>query len=66
MLFEIHKEGKISYKRLSNADIKRGKSHQTHIGLSNDSLTFMADNKTEYSAMLIYKGYCDMEKTCQR
>ena len=60
MLFEIHKEGKISYKRLSNADIKRSKSHQTHIGLSNDSLTFMADNKTEYSAMLIYKGYCDI------
>ena len=60
MLFEIHKEGKISYKRLSNADIKRGNSHQTHIGLSNDSLTFMADNKTEYSAMLIYKGYCDI------
>jgi hypothetical protein len=46
MLFEIHKEGKISYKRLSSADIKRGNSHQTHIGLSNDSLTFMADNKT--------------------
>ena len=61
MLFEIHKEGKISYKRLSDADIKRGgTSHQTHIGLSNDSLTFMAENKTEYSAMLIYKSYCDI------
>lgn len=61
MLFEIHPEGKISYKRLSDADIKRSdSSHQTHIGLSIDSLTFMADNKTEYSAMLIYKGYCDI------
>ena len=60
MLFEIHKEGKISYKRLSDADLKRSASHQTHIGLSNDSLTFMPDNKTEYSAMLIYKGYCDI------
>lgn len=60
MLFEIHKEGKISYKRLSNADLKRSVSHQTHIGLSNDSLTFMPDDKTEYSAMLIYKGYCDI------
>jgi len=60
MLFEIHKEGKISYKRLSDADLKRSVSHQTHIGLSNDSLTFMPDNKTEYSAMLIYKGYCDI------
>ncbi len=61
MLFEIHPEGKISYKRLSDADIKRSESsHQTHIGLSIDSLTFMADDKTEYSAMLIYKGYCDI------
>lgn len=60
MIFEIHKEGKISYKRLSGADLKRSKSHQTHIGLSNDSLTFMPDDKTEYSAMLIYNGYCDI------
>ncbi len=61
MLFEIHKEGKIAYKRLSDADIKRSElSHQTHIGLSNDSLTFMADDKTEYYAMLIFKEYCDI------
>lgn len=60
MIFEIHKEGKISYKRLSGADLKRSKSHQTHIGLSNDSLTFMPDDKTEYSAMLIYNSYCDI------
>ena len=61
MLFEIHKEGKIAYKRLSDADLKRSESsHQTHIGLSIESLTFMVDDKTEYSAMLIYKGYCDI------
>lgn len=60
MLFEIHPEGKIAYKRLSNADLKRGNSHQTHIGLSIDSLTFMADDKKEYSGMLIYKNYCDI------
>ena len=59
MLFEIHKEGKIAYKRLSDADIKRSElSHQTHIGLSNDSLTFMADDKTEYS---IVNAYYDKE-----
>lgn len=63
MLFNIHSEGKISFKRLSKADLKRGKtSHQTHIGLSNDSLTFMQDNKKEYSAMLIYDAYCDIVK----
>ncbi len=61
MLFEIHKEGKIAYKRLSNADLKRSAaSNQTHIGLSNASLSFLPDEKTEYSAMLIYKGYCDI------
>ncbi|MBR4758076.1 MAG: DUF3883 domain-containing protein, partial [Bacteroidaceae bacterium] len=32
----------------------------THIGLSIDSLTFMGDNKTEYSAMLVYNDYCDI------
>lgn len=61
MLFEIHSEGKIAFKRLSDADLKRSpKSHQTHIGLSNDSLTFMPDNKKEYTAMLIYDAYCDI------
>ena len=61
MLFEIHSENKISYKRLTDADLKRSeKSHQTHIGLSNKSLTFMQDNKTEYSAMVIYEFFCDI------
>lgn len=63
MLFEIHSEGKISYKRLSDADLKRNEtSHQTHIGLSNDSLTFMQDNKKEYTAMLVYDDFCDIVK----
>lgn len=60
MLFEIHKEGKISFKRLSDADLKRSDTHQTHIGLSNDSLTFMQEDKKEYTSMLIYNGYCDI------
>ena len=61
MLFQIHSEGRIAYKRLSNADLKRSPlSHQTHIGLSIDSLTFMPDDKKEYSAMLIYKSFCDI------
>ena len=61
MLFDIHSESKIAFKKLTDADLHRSeKSHQTHIGLSNKSLTFMADNKTEYSAMLIYNSYCDI------
>lgn len=61
MLFEIHKEGKIALKRLSDADLARSdRSHQTHIGLSDDSLTFMPNDKKAYSGMLVYKGYCDI------
>ena len=60
MLFQIHEESKISIKRLTDADLKRSpKSNQTHIGLSKKSLTFMKDNKTEYTAMLIYNSMCD-------
>ena len=61
MLFDIHSESRISFKRLTDADLKRSPtSHQTHIGLSNDSLTFMQDDKMEYSSMLIYGSYCDI------
>ena len=61
MIFEVHNEGKIAYKRLSDADLKRSVySHQTHIGLSNDLLTYMPDDKRAYSAMLIYEDYCDI------
>lgn len=61
MIFEIHNEGKIAYKRLSDADLKRSEySHQTHIGLSNDLLTYMPDDKRAYSAMLIYEDYCEI------
>lgn len=63
MLFDFHNEHKISIKRLSDADLKRSaKSNQTHIGLSNHSLTYIQDNKKEYSAMLIYGAYCDILK----
>lgn len=63
MLFDFHEEKKISIKRLSDADLKRSaKSNQTHIGLSNHSLTYIQDNKKEYSAMLIYGSYCDILK----
>ncbi len=61
MLFEIHNEGRIAYKRISAAELHRnGTSNMTHIGLSNESLTFMEDDKKEYSAMLIYKNFCDI------
>lgn len=63
MLFDFNEEKKFSVKRLSDADLKRSpKSNQTHIGLSNNSLTYIQDNKKEYSAMLIYGSYCDILK----
>jgi len=44
MFFELHGERKIGYKLLSTADLGTGKtSHQTHIGLAADVLTFMSD-----------------------
>lgn len=63
MLFDFHNEGKISIKKLSQADLHRNNtSHQTHIGLSDHSLTYIQDSKKEYSAMLIYDNYCDILK----
>ena len=43
MFFELHEERKIGYKLLSKADSGTGTSHQTHIGLSEDVLTFLSD-----------------------
>ena len=63
MIFKIHNEGKIAYKRLSDADLKRSPtSHQTHIGLSNDLLTYMPEDKKAYMAMLIYDDICDIQR----
>ena len=44
MFFELHEERKIGYKLLSTADLGTGRtSHQTHIGLAANVLTFMSD-----------------------
>lgn len=46
MFFEIHEERKIGYKLLSTADLGTSKtSHQTHIGLAANVLTFMPDRE---------------------
>lgn len=56
IFFTLHKEGKIGYKLLSPADLGLSdKSHQTHIGLFDDVLTFLANN-AECDAMLIYNN----------
>lgn len=60
MFFKLHSENRIGYKKLSDADLGRGTSHQTHIGLYDDILTFLSDQMVEEEVMLIYKNDCSM------
>jgi len=60
MFFKLHKEGKIGYKKLTNADLGRGTSHQTHIGLYGDIFTFLNDSEVEEQSMLIYNNNADL------
>ena len=55
MFFELHGENRIGYKELSDADLGRsGHSHQTHIGLFDDVLTFLSNRTSIKDAMVIY------------
>lgn len=61
--YELHPELRIGSKRLSAADLGTSDtSHQTHIGLYDDVLTFLDDTNVVKSAMLIYGDYCDILK----
>jgi hypothetical protein len=54
--FEINRQSKIGYKRLSEADLGTGTSHQTHIGLFDDTLEFVNEAHKTASAKLIYQN----------
>lgn len=59
MFFELHSEKRIGYKELTDADLGRSKSsHQTHIGLFDDVLTFMPNRASVkiQDALFIYKN----------
>ena len=61
LFFHTHKENRIGFKKLSAADLGLSPdSHQTHIGLYEDVLTFLDDSDVVKSAMLIYGDYCDI------
>ncbi|WP_148468646.1 DUF3883 domain-containing protein [Alistipes sp.] len=61
MFFRAHGEGRIGYKQLTDADLGRGATtHQTHIGLFDDILTFLYDQRVEEEAMLIFNNNSDM------
>ena len=54
--FEINIDGKIGYKKLSDADLGRGTSHQTHIGLFDDTLEFLTDYHRRATSKFIFEN----------
>lgn len=56
--FKLHREKIIGYKALTDADLgRKTTSHQTHIGLFDDVLTFLPNQRIiDDSAMLIYEN----------
>lgn len=61
MFFQIHPEKKIGFKKLSLADLGQScKSHQTHIGLFENVLTFLPETHIEKAAILIHDDFCEI------
>ena len=57
MIFKIHNNSKIAYKRLSKADKGiSSTSNQTHIGLFKQTLEFLTSNRVNTTAQLIFKN----------
>lgn len=55
MFFELHNEQRIGYKEMTNPDLgRKSTSHQTHIGLFDDVLTFLPNNIEINDCMMIY------------
>lgn len=54
MFFKLHQEGKIAYKRLTDADLGRTTGNTTHIGLFGSVLTFLPDSDFEDEALFLY------------
>lgn len=55
-LFAMHTENKIGIKRLSDADLGLGKSHQTHIGLYGEVLAYLPDHFYSEKGLLFNDG----------
>lgn len=61
MFFELHSENRIGYKELTDADLGRSPtSHQTHIGLFDDVLTYLPNFIELDDAMVIYNDKVDI------
>ena len=53
--FKIHENSKVGYKKLSDADLGIGISHQTHIGLHETSLDYLQNFARNSISPFIYK-----------
>lgn len=55
MFFELHNEKRIGYKEMTNPDLgRKATSHQTHIGLFDDVLTFLPNSAEIDDCMMIF------------
>lgn len=59
MIFNIHNERVFGVKKLTDADLGRGTSHQTHIGLYEGVLSYLNDSDETKEAYLVYRDRCD-------
>jgi RNA polymerase primary sigma factor len=55
-IIEINRRGKIGFKKLSEADLGVGKSHQTHIGLFDGTVELIKEAHQISTANLIFKN----------
>lgn len=59
--FHLHNEGRIGLKQLTAADLGfSGSSNQTHIGLSEGVLTYLADRDVVKYGLLVYGDTCSV------
>jgi len=56
MFFNLHPQTKIGYKLLTDADLGTGTSHQTHIGLFENTLNFITNFHQQSFAQFIYNN----------
>lgn len=59
MIFNIHNEKTFGVKKLTEADLGRGTSHQTHIGLYEGVLSYLDDSDETKEAYLICRDRCE-------
>lgn len=61
MFFELNDENRIGFKALTTADMGKNKtSHQTHIGLFDDVLTFLPNSIEIDDSLLVYNNQIDV------